>query len=94
MRKALRAGSIVVLSYLLQATLLPFLKVRGAQLDLISLMLFALGSVLGMYGGICCAHFRIGRREYRGLYNRLLCVGTGIRRICTQKNAGSFFARK
>lgn len=54
MRKALRAGSIVVLSYLLQATLLPFLKVRGAQLDLISLMLFALGSVLGMYGGICC----------------------------------------
>lgn len=57
MRKALRAGGAVVLAYLIQATVLPYLKVRGVQLDLMTITLFSLGSVLGMYKGICCGLF-------------------------------------
>lgn len=53
MRKALRAGGAIVLAYLLQATVLPYFKVRGVQLDLLTITIFALGSVLGMYGGLC-----------------------------------------
>ena len=52
MRRVARAGCAVMLSYLLQATVLPYLKVRGAEPELILVVLFGLGGALGTYGGL------------------------------------------
>lgn len=90
MRKAARAGCAVMLSYLLQATVLPYLKVRGAQPELIVVVLFGLGGTLGMYGGLCAGLSAALILETVGgnipVFSTVFCVGAGV--------FGAFTAKK
>lgn len=52
MRKAIRVTVAVLLAYLLQATALPYLKINGVMLDLVSVTLFTIGYALGLYAGL------------------------------------------
>lgn len=82
MRKALRAGAAILLAYLLQSTVLTYLKVRGAQIDLMTVTLFFLGSVLGMYGGVCSGLAAAFIMEALGgnipVFSTVFCVGAGV----------------
>lgn len=82
MRRVARAGCAVMLSYLLQATVLPYLKVRGAQPELILVVLFGLGSALGMYGGLCAGLSAALILETVGgnipVFSTVFCAGAGI----------------
>ena len=82
MRRVARAGCAVMLSYLLQATVLPYLKVRGAQPELILVVLFGLGGALGMYGGLCAGLSAALILETVGgnipVFSTVFCAGAGI----------------
>lgn len=82
MRKALRAGAAILLAYLLQSTVLTYLKVRGAQIELMTVTLFFLGSVLGMYGGVCSGLAAAFIMEALGgnipVFSTVFCVGAGV----------------
>ena len=82
MRRVARAGCAVMLSYLLQATVLPYLKVRGAEPELILVVLFGLGGALGMYGGLCAGLSAALILETVGgnipVFSTVFCAGAGI----------------
>lgn len=52
MRKALRVAALTVLAYLVQATVLPYFKISGVMLDLVSITLFSIGFSAGYYPGL------------------------------------------
>lgn len=52
MRKVARVVVAVVLSFLLQSTVLPYLKLGRVMLDLMSITLFTIGYALGLYAGV------------------------------------------
>lgn len=59
MRQYARVTLVVVISYLIQSTILPYLKIGGVILDLITIALFAVGHTMGPYvavpAGVLCA---------------------------------------
>lgn len=61
MRQAFRVTGFVVLAYLLQSTVLPYLKVFGVMIDLMTITVFTIGYACGTYAGILsgmmCAMF-------------------------------------
>lgn len=82
MRRAARAGCAVLLAYLLQSTVLPYLKVRGVEPELILVVLFGLGASLGMYGGLCAGLSAALILETAGgnipVFSTVFCVGAGV----------------
>lgn len=52
MRKAVRVTVAVLLAYLLQAIVLPHLKINGVILDITTITLFSIGYSLGPYAGL------------------------------------------
>lgn len=52
MRKAIRVTVLVLVAYLIQTTMLSHLKVSGVMIDLVPVVLFTIGYVLGPYPGL------------------------------------------
>lgn len=82
MRKVLRAGAAILLAYLLQSTVLTYLKVRGAQMDVMTVTLFCLGSVFGIYGGLCSGLTASFIMEAMSgsipVFSTVFCTGAGL----------------
>lgn len=57
MRKCLRVTVAVLFAYLFQATALPYLKIGGVMLDLVTITLFSAGYALGFYPGLMAGAF-------------------------------------
>lgn len=49
MRQYLRVTALVVLSYLVQSTVLPYMKINGVIIDVMSIAMFTLGYAMGPY---------------------------------------------
>lgn len=52
MRRVFRAVFMVLLAYLVQATILPYFKIAHMMLDLLSITLYTIGYAFGLYGGL------------------------------------------
>lgn len=52
MRRVFRVVFMVLLAYLVQATILPYLKIGHMMLDLLSVTLYTIGYAFGLYGGL------------------------------------------
>lgn len=81
MRKALRVTALVVFSFLMQGTVLPYLKIAGVMLDLMMISLFAVGYSSGLYVGLMGGFLgallmEVGGGDLPGL-TTFYCVGAG-----------------
>lgn len=81
MRKAFRVVVVVLLAFLLQSTLLPLFKINGIIIDLMSIVLFSVGYVFGLYPGLTAGVFSALIMEsisgdLPGL-TAVICVGAG-----------------
>ncbi len=57
MRKAFRSLLMLLGAYLIQCTILPYFKVNGVMLDLISITLYTIGFSMGYYAGVMAGFF-------------------------------------
>ncbi len=51
MRKAARTVVLLLFAYLIQSAMLPYLKINGVMLDLVSVTLYTIGFTYGYYAG-------------------------------------------
>lgn len=81
MRRALRVTAAVLLAYLIQATMLPYFKVNGVMLDLMSITLitvgFSRGAYVGFTGGLLAALLmEVATGDLAGL-TAVSCISAG-----------------
>lgn len=57
MRKVYRSVLMLLCAYLIQSTILPYFKVNGVMLDLISIALYTIGFSMGYYAGVMAGLF-------------------------------------
>lgn len=82
MRKIVRAAGALLLAYMLQATVLPYFRIGGMLLDLISITLFTLGYVQGLYAAIvagmaCALIMEVLSGDLSALIS-VFCVAAGV----------------
>lgn len=81
MRKALRVVVAVLTAYLLQATVLPYFKINGVMLDLVSITLCSIGFAAGPYVGLTAGLFGALLLEVLGGdlsgYTAVYCIVAG-----------------
>lgn len=94
MRRAVRVVVAVLLAYLIQSTALPYFKINGVVLDLITITLYTVGYTFGLYiglmaGAFCALIMEVASGDLPALIS-VICVGAAWVGIWTSAKLRQF----